>query len=183
MKLQNYNSDEIITHKNNRLVETYDDAGAIIFENILLRLYRQNNNCITQDILLNYLNSIDKDSKIYELLSTKGEYYLNEIVKSGSLQFYKRQRYVIGTILASDFHKKIKNNPEKINQLCYLMDILGHTDLVSDSDLKILETLDIPIVNNGEIRINPDGMIRLSDCYKSEVNNALSYQNTSNYTK
>lgn len=132
----NYNSDEIITHKNNRLVETYDDAGAIIFENILLRLYRQNNNCITQDILLNYLNSIDKDSKIYELLSTKGEYYLNEIVKSGSLQFYKRQRYVIGTILASDFHKKIKNNPEKINQLCYLMDILGHTDLVSDSDLK-----------------------------------------------
>lgn len=179
----NYNSDEIITHKNNRLVETYDDAGAIIFENILLRLYRQNNNCITQDILLNYLNSIDKDSKIYELLSTKGEYYLNEIVKSGSLQFYKRQRYVIGTILASDFHKKIKNNPEKINQLCYLIDILGHTDLVSDSDLKILETLDIPIVNNGEIRINPDGMIRLSDCYKSEVNNALSYQNTSNYTK
>ena len=49
--------------------------------------------------------------------------------------------------------------------------------------LFILETLDIPIVNNGEIRINPDGMIRLSDCYKSEVNNALSYQNTSNYTK
>lgn len=61
--------------------------------------------------------------------------YFDEIVKSGSLQFYKRQRYVIGTILASDSHNKIKNNPEKINQLCYLIDILGHTDLVADSDL------------------------------------------------
>lgn len=182
-KNTNYSSDEIIVHKNNRLVETFDDAGAIIFESILLGLYKQNNNCITQDILLNYLNSMDKDSKIYELLSTRGENYLNEIVKSGSLQFYKRQRYVIGTILASDFHNKIKNNPEKINQLCYLIDILGHTDLVADSDLKVLYTLDIPIVNNGELRISSDDMIRLSDCYKNEVNDVLSYQNTNNYTK
>ena len=179
----NYSSDEIIVRKNNRLVETYDDAGAIIFENILLKLYKQNNNCITQDILLNYLNSMDKNSKIYELLSTRGENYLNEIVKHGFLQFYKRQRYVIGTILASDFHNKIKNSPEKINQLCYLIDILGHTDLLADSDLKVLDTLDIPIVNNREFRINPDDMIRLSNCYKNEVNNVLSYQNTSNYTK
>ncbi len=33
----NYNSDEIITHKNNRLVETYDDAGAIIFEKHIIK--------------------------------------------------------------------------------------------------------------------------------------------------
>lgn len=179
----NYNGDEVIVHKNNRLVETYDDAGAIIFENILLKLYKQNDNCITKDILLNYLNSIDKNSKIYGLLSTRGEKYLNEIVKYGSLQFYKRQRYVIGTILASDFHNKIKNNPEKTSQLCYLIDILGHTDLVTDSDLKILDTLDIPIVNNGELSISTDAMIRLSDCYKNEVDNVLSYKNTGNYKK
>lgn len=183
LKDTNYNGDEVIVHKNNRLVETYDDAGAIIFENILLKLYKRNDNCITKDILLNYLNSIDKNSKIYELLSTRGEKYLNEIVKSGSLQFYKRQRYVIGTILASDFHNKIKNNPEKTSQLCYLIDILGHTDLVADSDLKVLDTLDIPIVNNGELSISADDIIRLSDCYKNEVSNVLSYKNTGNYKK
>ena len=179
----NYNNDEVIVHKNNRLVETYDDSGAIIFENILLKLYKQNDNCITKDILLNYLNSIDKNSKIYELLSMRGEKYLNEIVKYGSLQFYKRQRYVIGTILASDFHNKIKNAPEKTSQLCYLIDILGHTDLVADIDLKVLDTLDIPIVNNGELSISTDDIIRLSDCYKNEVDNVLSYKNTDNYKK
>lgn len=54
---------------------------------------------------------------------------------------------------------------------------------MADSDLKVLGTLDIPIVNNREFRINPDDMIRLSNCYKNEVNNVLSYQNASNYTK
>lgn len=113
----------------------------------------------------------------------RGEKYLNEIVKYGSLQFYKRQRYVIGTILASDFHNKIKNAPEKTSQLCYLIDILGHTDLVADIDLKVLDTLDIPIVNNGELSISTDDIIRLSDCYKNEVDNVLSYKNTDNYKK
>ncbi len=181
LKNPNYNDHEIMVHKNNRLVETYDDAGAIICENILIKLYKQNNNCITKDILLNYLNSMDKNSKIYELLSTKGESYLNEIVKLGSLQFYKRQKYVIGTILASDFHNKIENNSEKTSQLCYLIDILGHTDLVADTDLKLLDTLDIPIVSNGELSISTDNIIRLSDCYKNEIDNVLSYKNTGNY--
>ena len=179
----NYSDDEIIIRKNNRLVATYDDAGAIIVENILLKLYKQNNNCITKDILLNYLNSIDKNLKIYELLSTRCEKYLNEIVKSGSLQFYRRQRYVIGTILASDFHNKIKNNPEKTSQLCYLINILGHTDDDIDNDLKVLDTLDIPIINNGELSISTDNIIRLSDCYKNEVDNVLNYKNKGNYKK
>lgn len=177
-----YDSNEIATRKNNRLVETYEDAGAVLFENILLNLYKQNNNCITQDILLNYLNSLDKNSKIYQLLSTRGERYLNEIVNSGSLQFHKRQRYVIGTILASDFHNKIKDNPEKISELCYLIDILGHTDLLADNDLKILSSLDIPIINNGKLSVSENDIIRLSNCYMNEVTDVLNYQNKNNHT-
>ncbi len=178
-----YNDEEITVRKNNRLIETYDDAGCIIFENTLVKLYKQNNNHLTQDVLLNYLNSLDENSKLYELLSTRGENYLNDIVKSGSLQFDKRQRYVIGTVLASDFHNKIQNQQEKKDELCYLIDILGHTDLVADNDLKLLDTLDIPIVNNKELKINQDNITRLSNCYKNEVNNVLSYQKTNDHTK
>ena len=43
LKDTNYVVEEVIVRKNNRLSETYDDAGAIIFENILLKLYKQNN--------------------------------------------------------------------------------------------------------------------------------------------
>lgn len=43
LKDTNYGVEEVIVRKNNRLSETYDDAGAIIFENILLKLYKQNN--------------------------------------------------------------------------------------------------------------------------------------------
>lgn len=177
MESNKYSHEEIVVHKNNRLREVYDDAGAVLFENILIDLYRKNNNCITQQILLDYLNTISKDSKIYELLSVNGERYLNEIVNSGSLQFYKRQRYVIGTVLASNFHNTIKNDPKKKNELCYLIDILGHTNLVADDDLKIIETLDIPIIHDSEISISDSDIARLTSCYKNEVADVLNYKN------
>ena len=144
---------------------------------LILNLYKQNNNCITQDILLNYLNSLDKNSKIYQLLSTRGERYLNEIVNSGSLQFHKRQRYVIGTILASDFHNKIKDNPGKISELCYLIDILGHTDLLADNDLKILSNLDIPIINNGKLSVSENDIIRLKQNIEKLEDEKYEYEN------
>lgn len=176
LKNTNYSVEEIIAHKNNRLIEAYDDAGAVIFENILLKLYQQNNNHITQDVLLKYLNSLDKNSKIYNLLVTSGEKYLDDIVKSGSLQFYKRQRYVIGMLLACDFHSKIKNNKELLQQLYYLINILGHTDIMADSDIEVLNTLDIPIIDKGEIKVNSDSVARLSDCYGKDIDDNLSYQ-------
>lgn len=171
-----YDSNELTTRKNNRLIETYDDAGAILFENILLDLYQKNNNCITQEILLDYLNSLDKNSKIYKILSTRGEKYLSDIVNSGSLQFNRRQRYVIGTLLASDFHIKIKENPERISELFSLIDILGHTDLSAESDLKILSNSSIPIINDNKIIASENDITRLLNGYIKEVNDIINQQ-------
>ncbi len=172
-----YCSDEILKNKNNRLMFfTYDDAGSMIFEHSLLQLYKMNNHCITEDILVNYLDSIDKDIKLHRLMVHRGIRYLNEIVVSGHLNFPQRQRYVIGTILASDFHHKIENDSKKIEQLFHLIDILGHTDLSVDDDLKVLENLDIPIVKNGQLSIGEEDIIRLSNCYKKEVEDVMNYK-------
>lgn len=180
---EEYCSDEILKRKNNRLMfYTYDDAGSMIFEHILLQLYKKNNNYITEDILLKYLDSIDKNTNLYKLMIHRGMRYLNEIVVSGHLNFPQRQRYVIGALLASDFHNKIKSDPQKISQLCDLIDILGHTDLSTEDDLKKLSTLDIPIVKNGKLSINESDIIRLSSCYKNEVLDVMSYQNKNDYT-
>lgn len=111
--------EEILTRKNNRLKETYDDAVAIIFENTLLKLYEENNNQITNDILLKFLQSMDKDSKIYELFLMRGPNYLDEIITSKTLSFPKRQRYVIGTLLASNMYHEIKNTPKKNAKITY----------------------------------------------------------------
>ena len=177
LKNTNYDNREVLIQKNNRLATTYDDALALLFENILLKLYKQNNNCITKEILLNYLNSMDKNSRIYELFLERGERYLNDIVNKGCLQFYKRQRYVIGVVLASYFHNKIKNDKEMINVLCYLIDILGHTDFLAEEDLRILSNLDIPIVKHGNLSISEDDIITLIDCYRNEVSDVMAYQN------
>ncbi|MEG1597817.1 MAG: hypothetical protein RR359_06055 [Bacilli bacterium] len=166
---ENDYNDENMIHKNNRFSETYDDACAIIFENILIRLYKENNHKITSDILKKYLSSLNKDSKLFEILSSNGEKFLNEIVKSGSLQFNKRQRYVIGTVLASDFHSKIKENITKKEELFYLIDILGHTDLMTNDDLSLLGKLDIPIIENGQLKIGEQSMNRLTNNYKKEI--------------
>ena len=102
-----YDKDEIKIRKTNRLKETYDDATAVIFEHTLLKLYKENNGMLNEEILLNYLNSLPKDSRLYEAFFHNSKRYLDDIVSKGHLQFSYRQRYVIGVVLASYFHDNI----------------------------------------------------------------------------
>lgn len=171
--LQNekYSSDELRKSKNNRFVNSYGASGAVLCENILVHLYKQNNNCINKDILLNYLDSLDKSSNLYEILSVRGGGYLNDIVDKNSLTFFEHQRYVIGTILASYFHDEIKKDKNSMEKIVYLIDILGHNDLQADNDLKILNNLGIPIISGNEIKISDDNIKKLTDCYKEEIKN------------
>lgn len=177
-----YNKEEIITRKQNRFVDTYSDASAVLFEYTLLELYKKNGN-ITKDELLNYLNSLSKDSKKYKIFSTKGEEYLNDIVNKGNLQFPIRQRYVIGTTLACYFNQKKEASTVKKQQLSYLIDILGHTDLSFKDDIRIAKSLDIPIFKNNNFEITDDAIQRITDNYKSEMTNLLQKNNSCNYKR
>lgn len=168
-----YSKEEIKARKQNRFIDTYSDAFAVLFEYTLLELYKKNG-IITKDILLNYLNNLDKNSKEYEILSIKGEDYLNEIVNKGNLQFPIRQRYVIGTTLACDFMQKKEENIVKKQQLSYLIDILGHTDLTLEDDIRIVKGLDIPILKNNNFEITDESIERITNNYKTEINEVLS---------
>ncbi len=163
-----YKEEEIRIRKKNRLLETYDDAGAVLLENTLLKLYQQNNGQITQDVLLHYLDSMDKNSKLYELFSTRGEHYLNEIVENGTLLFAKRERYVIGTLCASCFHQKMKNQEANGEELSYIMAVLGHSDNTTEEDLKALSKLDIPLLKNGQVDLSEETRLQLASAYQKE---------------
>lgn len=178
-----YDKEEIKIRKTNRLKETYDDAIAVTFEHTLLKLYKENNGRLNEEILLNYLNSLPKDSKLYELFSLDSRKYLDDIVSKGHLQFLYRQRYVIGVVLESYFHDSINKDESYIDRLFYLVEILGHTDMTSFIDLKILEKLEIPVVENGNFKVNANNIEKLSNCYKKEVNDVLEVQKENNHIK
>ena len=173
-----YDKNEISIYKNNRLHETVDDAGAILFERELLKLYQKSNGNLTQDVLLDYLNYMNKDSKLYALFFERGEKYLNSIVRTGTLSFPQRERYVIGTMLASDFHSKIKEDSSEVQKLSYLIDVLGHSDITSSTDLKTLERVGIPIIKDGEIKVTDETISKLTTCYEKEVISCASYKDS-----
>ena len=161
-----YSKEETIRRKQNRLVDTYFDASAVLFEYTLLELYKKDGK-ITRESLLNYLNNLSKNSKEYEIFSIKGEEYLNEIVNKGNLQFPIRQRYVIGTALACDFLKKDTNDVAKKEELSYLIGILGHSNFTIKDDINILKKLDIPIFSSDSIEFSSSSIERLSKNYKA----------------
>lgn len=161
-----YSKEEIIKRKQNRLVDTYFDASAVLFEYTLLELYKKDGK-ITKESLLNYLNNLSKNSKEYEIFSIKGEEYLNEVVNKGNLQFPIRQRYVIGTALACDFLKKDTNDVAKKEELSYLIGILGHSNFTIKDDINILKKLDIPIFSSDSIELSSSSIKRLSKNYKA----------------
>lgn len=171
-----YPDEEITIRKSNRISSTLEDAYAIIFENTLLKLYEQNNNCITEQVLQDYLDSLDPSSREFQVFSTKGPQYLNDIIASNSLQFYKRQRYVIGTLLASIIHQQIKSNKENYDQLIELIDILGHDDATLEQDLTKLGNLNIPIIHNQTISISSQDIETLTSSYKTELDDVSKYQ-------
>ena len=178
-----YDKDEIKIRKTNRLKETYDNATAVIFEHTLLKLYKKSNGRLNEEILVNYLNSFPKDSRLYESFFHNSKRYLDDIVSKGYLQFSYRQRYVIGVVLASYFHDSITKDESYKDRLFYLIEILGHTDMTSLDDLKALEKLEIPVIEEGNFKVNPNNIEKLSDCYKKEVNDVLEVQKENNRIK
>lgn len=169
-----YDKAEILINNRNRLMHSvYFNSVYVIFESILLKLYKENNNHVTQDNLEQYLNSLEKDSIIYQLLIYKKDEYLQQILDKNSLNFYTHQRYIIGTLLACDFHSKINDNPKKISELFSLIDILGNTKLEADKDLNILKKLDIPLIHNNQLIVTEYDLTRLRNDYKNEIADVL----------
>ena len=178
----------VISYQNN-INDVYSIAHEIThkfsqprYQNSTIKSFLGETSTIAMEFLLEeYLlnnTSYDKDSREYKIFSINGENYLNDIVNKGNLQFPIRQRYVIGTALACDFNQKEEKNTVKKEQLSYLIDILGHTNLSLEDDLRIAKGLDIPILNNNSFEITDGALERIANNYKNEINNTLAKENT-----
>ena len=55
--------------------------------------------------------------------------------------------------------------------------------MTSLDDLKALEKLEIPVIEEGNFKVNANNIEKLSDCYKKEVNDVLEVQKENNHTK
>ena len=55
--------------------------------------------------------------------------------------------------------------------------------MTSLDDLKSLEKLEIPIVENCNFKVDVNNIEKLSACYKKEVNDVLKVQNENNHIK
>ena len=55
--------------------------------------------------------------------------------------------------------------------------------MTSFIDLKVLEKLEIPVVENGNFKVNANNIEKLSNCYKKEVNDVLEVQKENNHIK
>ncbi len=190
-----FDYEEIMKYENNRFLDTLEGAGSIIFENILLNLYCENGNYINKKMIVNYLKQMDKDSKIGRLILKNQKYYLRNIIEANKLQFYMVRLYIIGTLLACDLYDKIKTDKKNIKSLFALIDKLGISSFEFESDLEMLQKLDIPIINpNAKPRfklyrsynkkrvgklydkfldITEDDIERLTINYQKELNNLM----------
>jgi hypothetical protein len=168
-------NDELYYHKLNRMLISYEDAFATLFQEHLIALYENSQN-VNMDILLDCLNSIKNYPVEYNIFSQKGNLLLDDIVKDG-LSFHKRQRYVIATMLASTLHAQIKSDGNEINNLLDLVAIFRENNKHHDSNLlKVAEKLRLPFINNGKVDINKEIVDKLSTDYENELS-SISFKN------
>ena len=169
LKNNSFSENEIFKHKINRFKAVYDDSLSILVQSILISLYKENG-FINDKILINYLNSLDKESKLYEILFTNGLSLIKDIIKRESIDFYNRQRYVIGFFCAL----KMKNDGN-INDFKELVEVLKKDDISTLEDQEKLRSF-IPIIGDNKLFID-NSTIDLFVSLFSNEKNSIDYYN------
>ena len=144
-----FSKDEIFKFKKNRFNSVYEDSKFIIIEYILIKLYLEYGR-IDEEILTNYLNSLDTESELYQFLINEGVSYLKNIIKNGNIDFYNRQRYVIGLL----FSIKLMKDYDR-NKYISILNSLKNDDTSYYEDAEVLSKF-IPIIDVENKRITID---------------------------
>lgn len=160
------NKSEIHIRNKKRINDTLEDAKRVFFENIVFELYKEKGK-INEKVIVDYIDNLEKPSTEYSLLYKDGTKYLSDFIWNGP-KYNERQRYVIGTLLATDFINN--DNINKVDNLNTLIDVLSHNEEQIENDLNILSNLDIPIIKDGRIDTSTETLNRLENNYKKEYN-------------
>ncbi|MBP3800352.1 MAG: hypothetical protein ILA19_05170 [Bacilli bacterium] len=146
LKNTKYNTDEILINRNNELYELYNNSIKYIYEYIVLELYDRKG-YVSRNLVEDYIKH--EYSEISDKLLAEEE-TLNYLKQENKLGFYKRQRYILGMLLAINI-KKVYN--DKYSELINLIKILGNTDININEDIERLNTLDLTKIKD-KIYIN-----------------------------
>lgn len=152
---------------------------------ITFDLYQQNNHLINQEILEKYLNSLSEDNPLKNYIIFNLPSFLKNIdefiLQDLSQLFADPFNYII----ACDLYYQIKENKTKLNNLYKLMFILGNSDFETAHDLKVLRSINFPLIsaNLTESDIPEYSQDSLHLIVNPSINSHFIEMNLKNYTR
>lgn len=136
----NYDYDEITLYKKKRFFLVYEEALSAYIQMILVELYLENG-VLNENILLEHLKSLS-NLEFFDDVYNKSLDEIKYIIASGNLNFFIRQRYIIGLICALEMKKE-----DNFDNFKKLVEILGNDDSTFDKDILELQQI-IPIFSD-----------------------------------
>lgn len=159
---------EASLNKHDRFTYSYISASKVIFESTLINLYLKNGK-ISNEIINEYINSLDKKSITYHIFNTYYNELLIDILNNKTLNFVRNYRYVLGVVLASDIHNRILESEDNKDILFNM----NHRLPVSNALKSILKDADLDFYKrskNKSLVLNDRIVSRLMSSLNSELN-------------
>lgn len=141
-----FDYNEIIKYRKKRFHLVYEESLSTYIQICLIELYLKNGE-LNENILINHLNSLS-NLDFYQEVYRKSLEEIKDIILSGEVNFFRRQRYIIGLIGALEMKKE--NNFDNFKKL---IDILGKDDKEMDKDISVLESI-IPVFSGRDFSFN-----------------------------
>lgn len=131
-----YSKDDILVNRSNKLYDLYDNAIKYMYEYIVLDV-NDRKGYVSKDVVEDYI--LREYSDISDKLLKEKYETLNYLKQYNKLKFYKRQRYILGTLFAINMSKDSNDYSELFN----LISILGNTDINIKEDGEKLDSLNL----------------------------------------
>lgn len=148
----NINEEDINKYIIYRFNTAFDDAISVYIQITLIELYIKNGN-VNELILTKYLDSLSK-TDIYDRIYDKCISKVKNIIKSDEMDFFIRQRYVIGLVCALEL--KRQNSFKSFNKL---VEIFGKDDSDIDNDIATIQNI-IPIFYDKSFSFDENRVIK-----------------------
>ena len=183
-KNTDFDIQEIAIYKNNRFRLARTAANNFIYESIIIKLYMQNNNHISEEIIDNYIIHMDKNSKLYENFKKNIEKYIIEIANNEFMSIFMSQKYIIGILFTTYIYEQIQSDKAKTNEFFTLINLLGNASYETEQDLEKIKNLSIlPFYGQKKLTINDEVLQKLSNSYEQELNKVCEIYNSNKYSR
>lgn len=124
-----------------RFLNIIGKAKELLLKSILIKIYKTNNN-LSQQIVFDYLNSLEEDHPYYNLIKKGLPIILKNIKKNDYKDFpyLYDARYVVGFLVACYYRDSLYSS-SNIDNLLIVCDIMGNSNDTLVDDIIILRNL------------------------------------------